>query len=87
MGLRFYKSIKLGKHARVNLSKSGVGYSVGVGGVRYMHSARRSRKAGRTSILGLILKGLFLFYKWMFIILLFPITLPIMLLRRKKRKF
>lgn len=86
MGIRFYKSVKLGKYARVNFSKSGIGYSVGAGGVRYTHSARRSRKTERTSILGLILKWLFLFYKWMFIIALFPITVPIMVIRRKKRK-
>lgn len=35
MGLRFRKSIRLGKHARINLSKSGVGYSYGTKGLRW----------------------------------------------------
>ena len=34
MGLRLRKSIKLGKHTRLNLSKSGVGVSTGVKGFR-----------------------------------------------------
>lgn len=34
VGMRFRKSIKLGKHVRINLSKSGVGYSVGTKGYR-----------------------------------------------------
>lgn len=40
MGLNFRKSIKLGP-ARINLSKSGVGYSVGAGGLRYTKSPKR----------------------------------------------
>jgi len=47
MGLRFRKSIKLGGGARLNLSKSGVGFSVGTKG------ARVTKKAGggtRTTI-------------------------------------
>ena len=40
MGLRFRKSIKVGKNARINLSKSGVGFSVGTKG------ARVTKKAG-----------------------------------------
>ncbi len=35
VGLRFRKSIRLGKHARINLSKSGVGYSYGTKGLRW----------------------------------------------------
>ncbi len=35
MGFRFRKSIGLGRGARVNLSKSGVGFSLGTKGVRY----------------------------------------------------
>lgn len=35
MGLRFRKSIKLGKGARINFSKSGVGASIGTKGLRY----------------------------------------------------
>lgn len=34
MGMRFRRSIKLGKHVRINLSKSGIGYSVGTKGYR-----------------------------------------------------
>jgi hypothetical protein len=34
MGFRFRKSFRVGKHARINLSKSGIGASVGVKGVR-----------------------------------------------------
>ena len=40
MGFSFRKSIKLGP-ARINLSKSGVGYSIGAGGVRYTKSPQR----------------------------------------------
>ena len=32
MGLRFFKSIRLGKFIRLNVSKSGIGGSIGVGG-------------------------------------------------------
>ena len=38
MGLRFRKSIKVGPF-RVNLSKSGIGYSYGVKGYRVTHKA------------------------------------------------
>ena len=39
MGFRFRKSIKIGKHFRVNLSSKGVGYSVGGKGFRYTKTA------------------------------------------------
>jgi len=39
MGLRLRKSIKVGKHVRVNVSKSGVGVSVGVPGARITKKA------------------------------------------------
>lgn len=39
MGLRFRKSILVGKHSRVNLSKSGVGFSTGVKGLRFTRTA------------------------------------------------
>lgn len=39
MGLRFRKSINLGKGMRVNLSKSGIGWSVGGKGFRYTKRA------------------------------------------------
>ena len=51
MGFRFRKSIKLGKHVRINLSKSGIGYSVGGKGLRYTRSAS-GRKTVTTSIPG-----------------------------------
>lgn len=35
MGFRFRKSIPIGKHFRINLSKSGIGYSCGVKGARF----------------------------------------------------
>lgn len=43
MGWNFRKSIKVGP-ARINLSKSGVGYSVGVGGIRYTKRAGSKKK-------------------------------------------
>lgn len=52
MGWNFRKSIKVGP-ARINLSKSGVGYSVGAGGVRFSHSPKKKSrgKSGRGSML------------------------------------
>lgn len=44
MGFNFRKSIKVGP-ARVNLSKSGVGFSVGTKGARVSRSARGKTKA------------------------------------------
>lgn len=44
MGLRFRKSINVGP-VRVNLSKSGVGYSVGKKGVRLTKTASGRRQA------------------------------------------
>lgn len=38
MGFRFRKSINLGGGVRINLSKSGIGYSFGVPGLRYTKS-------------------------------------------------
>ena len=37
MGFRFRKSINLGGGVRINFSKSGIGYSFGVLGLRYTH--------------------------------------------------
>ena len=54
MGFNFRKSFKLGP-ARINLSKSGVGYSVGAGGVRYTKSPKR-KKAKKSSPLWSLLK-------------------------------
>lgn len=43
MGFRVYKSVKLGKGVRLNLSKTGVGISAGVRGARYsVHSSGRT---------------------------------------------
>ena len=48
MGFRYYKRVSLGKGLNVNLSKTGVGVSAGVSGLRYsMHSSgRRTTTAG-----------------------------------------
>ena len=43
MGFRFRKSVKLGKHTRLNLSKSGVGISTGVKGFRVSAGAKGMR--------------------------------------------
>lgn len=44
MGIRYRKSIRIGKGFRINLSKSGIGYSVGCKGLRYTKTASdRSR--------------------------------------------
>lgn len=45
MGLNFRKSISLGKLAKVNLSKSGVGLSFGVKGARYSVNTNGTRRA------------------------------------------
>ena len=39
MGFNFRKSFKIGKNFRINMSKSGIGYSVGGKGFRFTHSA------------------------------------------------
>ena len=44
MGLRFRKSFKVGDHSRVTVSKSGVGFSTGVKGVRYTRTANGRNK-------------------------------------------
>ena len=58
MGFSFRKSIKLGP-ARINLSKSGVGYSIGAGGLRYTKSPKRKaaskRKISSGGLLGRII--------------------------------
>lgn len=46
MGFRFRKTIKSGP-VNINLSQSGVGYSVGAGGVRYTHSPKRKKKRSK----------------------------------------
>ena len=84
MGLRLRKSIRVGKHARINLSNSGVGYSVGAGGICYTQSPKRSKSKRGVGSLGVVFVGTYLFFKWMFIIALFPVTVPIMVIRRKK---
>lgn len=50
MGLRYRKSIKLGKHTRLNLSGKGVGVSVGGKGFRVSSGPRGTRMT--TSIPG-----------------------------------
>lgn len=44
MGLRFRKSIKVGKNSRVNISKSGIGFSTGVKGLRFTRTAKGQNK-------------------------------------------
>ena len=44
MGFRFRKSINVGKHFRINLSKKGIGYSYGVKGYRHTVSADGKEK-------------------------------------------
>ena len=39
MGFRFRKSISVGKFGRINISKSGIGYSVGTKGLRFTKTA------------------------------------------------
>jgi tetratricopeptide (TPR) repeat protein len=43
MGLRFGKSIRIGKHVRLNISRSGIGFSVGVRGFRISTGPRGTR--------------------------------------------
>ena len=45
MGFRFRKSINLGKGFKVNLSKSGVGFSWGVKGARVTRTAKGDTRA------------------------------------------
>lgn len=40
MGFSFRKSLRLGKHGRVNVSKSGVGFSWGIPGLRFTKTAK-----------------------------------------------
>ncbi len=40
MGFRFRKSFNLGKGIKINLSKSGIGYSVGTKGIRVSKTAK-----------------------------------------------
>ncbi len=51
MGFRFGKSIKVGKAFRINISKSGIGYSYGTKGARITHMAN-GRKRSTLSIPG-----------------------------------
>ncbi len=44
MGFNFRKTINLGNGFKINLSKSGIGYSFGVPGVRYSQSATGKKK-------------------------------------------
>ncbi len=60
MGFSFRKSIKAGP-GRVNLSKSGVGFSVGTGGVRYTKSPKRKKSSESGGCLGLLVKWSLIF--------------------------
>ena len=51
MGFRFFKSVRLGSGARLNLSRGGFGVSLGVPGLRYsVHSS--GRRSASTSLQG-----------------------------------
>ena len=43
MGFRYRRSISVGKFFRINISTRGIGYSVGVPGMRYTRAANGSR--------------------------------------------
>ena len=57
MGLNFRRSIKAGP-ARINLSKSGVGCSFGLGGLRYTKSAKRKKSDSSGGCIGVLFKWL-----------------------------
>ena len=44
MGFRFKKSISVGKFGRINISKSGIGYSVGTKGLRFTKTATEKNR-------------------------------------------
>ena len=44
MGFNFRKSFSIGKFLRINVSKSGIGWSIGRKGVRYTHSATGNKR-------------------------------------------
>lgn len=98
MGLRFRKSVNLGGGAKVNFSKSGVGYSVGTKGGRITKKAdggtRTTLSAPGTglsyvtetgSVKGAKKKGnILLWLLWLIgWILIFPLPVTILLLRKK----
>lgn len=64
MGFNFRKSIKMGP-ARINLSKSGVGYSIGAGGLRYTKSPKKKKKKEKitfSSAIGYLFGLLIIFF-------------------------
>lgn len=58
MGFRYRKSINLGKGFRVNISKSGIGYSYGVKGARITKTAngRKRQTLSSTNIKSIFLQ-------------------------------
>lgn len=64
MGFNFRKSIKIGP-ARINLSKSGVGYSIGAKGMRYTHTPGRKKKSGKP---GKVSRGALIFWAVIFLL-------------------
>lgn len=48
MGWRYRKSVNLGKHFRLNFSKSGIGWSTGVKGFRYTKKANGGTRTTNT---------------------------------------
>lgn len=98
MGFNFRKSFKLGP-ARVNLSKSGVGYSIGAGGVRFTKSARKKKSGDSGGCIGTLFKwfaylGLFLlalyvvgnYWPWILgaVVLIAAVWIGIRIYRAKK---
>lgn len=47
MGIQFNKSIKLGKHLRMNLSKRGISFTVNAGPVSVNTNGRRTIKLAK----------------------------------------
>lgn len=92
MGLRFRKSIRAGELGRINLSKSGVGFSYGVKGLRY------TKKSGGGSRVTASVPGTGVSYVkdsgssksghgiffWLIVIAFFPIALAVWFFRTDK---
>ena len=71
MGWNFRKSIKVGP-ARVNLSKSGVGYSFGAGGIRYTKRAGSKKKKQGDGFIASFIK--LCFYLFLLTVVVYLVT-------------
>lgn len=92
MGLRFRKSIRAGELGRINLSKSGVGFSYGVKGLRYTKKSgggsRVTASVPGTGVSyvkesGSSKSGRGIFF-WLIVIAFFPIALAVWFFRTDK---